>query len=123
MTDRPPSISETRLVTPEEFQSVLAVRTGRAVIVTKEEYERLKPRARLTPQQLYDAMHRRRLGWRSKTLRSRDIALFVLERLDDVYLDDLQRQCVEYFGARRAPSRSSLSRFCIMARRVAEARQ
>lgn len=111
------------LITAEEYATVVAIRSGSVVAIPREEYERLGGTPHLAPAGVYERLVRARLSWRSRVMRDRDVALFVIERAATEYLDDLHAAVVQYFGERRAPSRSALGRFVVHVRRVTEDRK
>lgn len=121
--DGAPSITETRLITSEEFKTVLAIRTGRAVVMPKEEYERCRQPAAADPGSILDAITRKRWIWRSRIARDREVAVFLISNMDRYFLADLRARCIEYFGPDRTPSRSGLSRFLSHVRREVATRK
>ena len=54
---------------------------------------------------------RRRPGRKSKLDRDREVAGFLSECLETMYLDEAIEQAVKRFGAERVPSRSSVHRY------------
>lgn len=110
------------LITAEEYSTVVDIRAGRSVVLSREDYERLGGAQLLhqpvDPERVYERLIRARLSWRSRVMRDREIALFVIERASTEFLDDIREGIIEYFGEKRAPSRSALHRFLIHLRRI-----